>query len=155
MTTSCTEAFAAPTRVTVAGKDYELHPLRFRDWGQLEQFLRDKIVDLGRRSMERATDPADKDRIMATAYRAGAEVSLTSDDPVKEAQAQVLLSAPDTLIELVYLSVRRGQPAFTRDHAEDLCDTADSVKELAETIMRISRGGSEKNPPEAAPGAGQ
>ena len=127
------KAVGAPTLAEIAGKTHEFYPLRFRDWGHLEQYLKDRVVALGRKAMEDTALANDKDRIMRLAYEHTDGVSMS-----RPGSTRLPMSSPDAILQTIWLSARHGDPSLTLDDAEDLCEACGDVAELIGDIMRIS-----------------
>lgn len=120
--------------ITIGGKTYRIHPLGLRDHAALkawvaEQFpdpiaLVDEAIARGNYTMAR------QQHMIKTAI----EIASRPKPALNSPEAQALLDSPEGLVELFYLSVKRGDPSFTREQAMDAADlTAGQIAMLNET----------------------
>ena len=157
---SVSRATAAALTVTIGGKDWQLSPLRIKAFGELEQWLRSKLVQIGRDAI-RGQGLTDDERraIMDAAFRRASMVCLIAakdGGPLgadMEQTTTAMLSSADGLFQIVKLSLSRKHRDLTDDQVEDILDDPDvDAKGLVEEIMRIS--GQDKFRVDELPGRG-
>lgn len=165
------EATAAALQQKIGGKTVGFAPLDIDAWGELNQFGRALILDLGRRVMQqtRIPEPLNGDATDEAVTARDAEIVVAReerdyiwDKAFDRAEAFTLaspsfekvLSSPDVLPTVVWLSMRIRNPAATLADAVAVCNEVDDATQLMKDIMRISqgkskgKGGSEtENPP--------
>lgn len=132
--TDLTKATAAPVSLTIGGETYKLHPFRLVDWGELQQALRERVIDLGRRQMEKAIDPAVAERVMEMAFERAERLTLASP------ATQPLLSSPDMAVLAIWLSMRQANGSLTLPRVEALCEEIEDVGAVVRQVIALSRG---------------
>jgi len=66
---------AAPKEVTIGGKEELLYPLRFMDWGKLEQWMRTCVIEAAKATIEGA-DRKNATIVMRSAHHVAAQISV-------------------------------------------------------------------------------
>jgi hypothetical protein len=104
---SVSESTAAPTEFESKGKKFNLYPLRFENWGEVERWIKDEMVMRGKRAIADAILTASqRDSIMAVAFRESREVSII--DYVLEG-GKTPLTTLEGMLRVIHQSVNRGQ----------------------------------------------
>jgi hypothetical protein len=67
---------ATPKEVTLDGKKELLHPLRFKEWGQLEKWMRTQIISAAVESIEKDMSQETVSLIMSSAHASASKVSI-------------------------------------------------------------------------------
>lgn len=162
---SVAKATGAPTEFLLAGEKYQLYPLRFQDWGVLEQWVRFLIIDNAKQTIKGDTDLSNEqvNAIMVAAHREAAKVKITScfrgiavrlegetdarflervnkqflDHP--ESRPDAYLDTFEGMLRVVYLSLRQGQPQMTLDKTDELLTQKFiALIEMYTTVIRLS-----------------
>jgi len=149
------------------GKELKTADLTLGDWGELEQWMRAKVITLARASFTPDTSEADKRLILEVAFDKAAKLSLAASmaakkgkapDPQQVAIAQqvrALYSSPEGLEQVLLLSLSHHQPGITRDEVRQVLEDADNQLVIIEKIMRGSAGGDKPHPKAKAPAKAQ
>lgn len=66
---------AAPKETIIGGKKEKLYPLRFMDWGRLEQWMRSCVIDAAKTTIE-GVDRKEATIIMRSAHHVAAQISI-------------------------------------------------------------------------------
>ena len=140
----------SPTMLTFGDKDYELHPLYLKDWGQLErlalQAYKRDLLDTYTENMHRVPDE-DKQATLATAFEKAAGVGLDSMAPKKledgsEMEYAIWWASAtfDGRLSMIWLSMRRSQPDLTIEQVSEIVGKAgmDQMKQAADTVGDLS-----------------
>jgi len=116
-------ATAAPSEITIDGKDYIVSKLTLRDLGYIEQWMRDALVASGRENIK---DPeltnSERQLVLKEAYAAAAQTSLGNDF------ASAMLESIEGLLRLAWLSLRKENMIIVGKNACKL--TLDNVAEI-------------------------
>ena len=154
--TTLSKAVAAPITHIIGGTTYTFSPMKIRALGELEQWIRGKIVALGRDAIRDCDNEDDKRIIMAEAFNNAACVSFmglgdnfdsrsATDEQVRQRMANVsqmvrlVLQSIDTIIEIVRISMKANHPRITAAEVEQLLDDpALNGNDLVNDIMRAS-----------------
>lgn len=154
--TNLSQATAAPTELRINGDVYRIKPLRDRDYGELEQWLRSKAMDAARENLN-GFSGEDRRTLLSLAYDKASRMSVTSPDAM-----EILLSR-EGAARLVWLGVRQEHPDVKLEQVgawlsdpkvlEDAMGRFDDVNELAKAggPSKKSRTGRARRPSTAAP----
>jgi hypothetical protein len=155
METSLSIATASPITRIINGTEYFFSPLRIRALGELEQWMRAKVITVARDSLGDAS-LNDKHLIMEEAFKnsnlisflglgggfnaaTATEAEILARKDRVAASLELMLKSIDTIIKMVHLSLTQKQPRITMAEAEDLLDSPDvDSNALVSDIMRIS-----------------
>lgn len=145
MKPSLSTAVAAPLTVRAAGVEWSFSPIRIRGFGELEQWVRSKLIQLGRDAIKgQSLTPEERDCIMNAAYRHAAMICLMAARPTEvgnEAHrvTTTMLSSVDGVIKIIELSVRKKHPTISDDTIEEIIqDPNVDAGDLVDEILRIS-----------------
>ena len=109
----------APRSLTVDGREYHIYPLTLGDLGKLQAWLNSKLPDPFRAiegRLEGLTVEQQKYLLRDAADRANRPRVI----PFQSAEGQELLQTFEGVKELLWLSIHRGDPGFSREDAEAL-----------------------------------
>lgn len=164
---SLSKATATPIEFELNGQIIELHPLRFRDWGRIEQWMRTQIINATVESL-RDTDftEAEKRQIIRLGQEEAGRISLTkclfgsgiemlpdeTQDQFRERLQKtgvsrdraVYLDTFEGMLRIVHLSARdvtgkTGRPRFSLDKLDELLNNDyDSLVSMYEIAMTVS-----------------
>ena len=154
-------ATAATTEVQINGSTYVVGRLQLRDYGYLEQWMRDCLVRSGRDAMKGLDlSNADKALVLKEAYVAAGKVSFTSD------QATGFLNSIEGSLRAAWLSMRRyntegpDKHPMTLDEVSAILDedsmlpivefALERVAELDDEISKKADAGDDSDPTIAA-----
>lgn len=142
---SLSTALASPFTETIGNHDWNFAPLRFRDWGELEQWMRGRVIGIAReqcrlarqeakeRTESNGDELAEEQRlIMDAAFGKVAMLSLASPE------AQTFMQSPDFMVQVLFRSLRKNHASMTPDKAATLFDEVDDYGSLFERIMSVS-----------------
>lgn len=79
-TGSISTATASPVEADIKGQKVELYPLRFMDWGKIEQWMRSRIVDAAKDVIvgDDSLTLKQREDVMRSAHKEAAHISLAS-----------------------------------------------------------------------------
>ncbi len=100
------KATAAPVQVKIGGKNMLLSPLRDVDWGEYEEWMRQRYLDLYRAETQKE-EPALRTELMKHAYDQASLLSLTHPRAVE------LMMSLDGATQLTWMGLRIRQPEVT------------------------------------------
>jgi len=146
------DAVGAPVTIEAGGRSWELHPLRLRDWGRLERWMRDEVIRAATEVLKDADlDEARMGIVMREAHRQAAAMSIQSADAM-----QGLLSSLGGMLKIIYLSLRHGEPNLTEAEFDDrLGYDIRTLATLAERVFEISFPEQAGESAKDRPGAGE
>jgi hypothetical protein len=137
---------AAPSTVTLAGKDYRVSKLRPREFGELASWLAGQVPDpraLVRKHMEGLPE-----NVQIAMWKDACLEAKSWPPAIDSDEGNALLMSPAGQLELVYLALRRHTAGFTRADAETVAE-AISEEELGELLDLVTNGS--KTAPKAPP----
>ena len=120
---------ARPQRIDFGGEEHDVHPLTFEDFGTLQGWVDRQFGDpFEAVNRARREGPSDRRRRLGRlrALHRGAAAILAQDRPGDERQGRHPIGTPEAdakllslegLKEQLFLSIRKGDPAFTREDA--------------------------------------
>ena len=133
---------AAGTDVDFAGRTWTIYPLTLDDLGSLERYIRAEMIRTVRASLDGAT-AKEKAAEMAGAYRHAATITFDSEE------GDAMLNTASGIKQLLYHSIRHGEPGFSMTVLDDLNVSAmEGVAEACQEIQRMTQ------PPEQPQAAG-
>lgn len=121
---------ASPTTVTLAGKKYRLTPLKQRDWGEFERWLKDTYLELAKRNV-RGMEDKDRDCLLKHAFDRAALITFQSFEALEA------MESFDGAVKLVWLSLRTEHVDLTE---EDVATILLDPKTLEEAMDRLPLG---------------
>ncbi len=140
--------------ITVDGMDYELSPLRVRDYAALRKWAKQWVLDDAKDTIAMLGEAADEQtrrEIISAALKA-------ASDPL----SGPAMSSPEVVQEWLYLSLKAKHPAVTRDKAAEIAD-ASNLDKLTDLLTGLSTtddadanptlAGEGKAPPQSPTGA--
>lgn len=128
-----TKLTATPVNGKLHGVEIELHPLTLKDWGRIEQDMRTRIISAAAESC-RDMGAEQRRTIMREAHKEAAATSLTSEDAKKG-----LFSSMDTMLLVVYLSLRKSESKITIDRVDQMIgNDLDALTKMTEVIFNLS-----------------
>jgi hypothetical protein len=140
-TTELAAATAAGMTVELNGVAYTLCPLRLRHWGEIDQAVRARVLDLAYRLIEsrRSQNPdkpgigeTDKKIIMGEAFKTVSDLSCIGGwAPIAE--------APDTWPLYLWSSVRQQHPTVKLEECEAMLESYPAPLTLIREIIQISQ----------------
>lgn len=126
MAESLADLAGQPRRLRLAGKDYDVYPLRISDFGALQSWVDAQFPDPFRMvkaeldRAEKAGEPYDtgqqKFLMRVAAELASRPRHLIGGDPDADAMVRSL----EGVMQFLWLSIRRGDPAFDEAAAKEL-----------------------------------
>jgi len=136
MSKSLGDVTSAPVDTTVGGRSYTLSPLMLRDFGRIEQWMRECIITAARQVIrdtpEGERTPDEIAYVMDGAYRETSRVGWMKTP-------EMLLSGEGAL-RVLWLSLRKQAPAIglAELEAEFPLHRQEELSELIAVVMRIS-----------------
>jgi hypothetical protein len=148
---------AQPRTLDVGGRAYQVHPLTLDDLGALQKWVNDQLPDplaLVRGQLD-GFSPEQQKFLLKEAIDAARRGKPRLGTP----EADALTGSLEGLRELLFLAIRRGDPAFTREAAAGLCGqlTMTDLAAVFGTAYGVAPGGDGPKAPAAgapAPAAG-
>jgi hypothetical protein len=130
---------ASPVKGTLNSIAVELHPLTLSDWGYIEQYMRQQIISAA--SQATIGIPPERARIvMREANKEASSISMASEDA-----RSGLFASMGNMLNVVYLSMRKGDQRLSLDAVEKMIGTDfDALAKMAEVIFNISFPGMDK-----------
>jgi hypothetical protein len=111
---------AAPRRLTLGGEVYEVHPLTLADLGKLQSWLDSQLPDPMAAAQRHIDAVKPTMEVQKYLYRTALEQAGRTRIFLGTPEAAQYLNSIDGVIELLYLGVSKGRPAFTRDDAREV-----------------------------------
>ncbi len=170
MSSELTEATAAPIEFDCRGETLTLHPLRFLEWGKLEQWMRSCVIKAARDTIKGADlSDAEKTLIIRDALRYSTTISVLSclstmikkrpgtEKKAAEQKAEIsdemaFFGSFEGMLRTVLLSVEKGREITIEELDKLFGSDTMLIAEAFSEVLRISLGteqedkASEKNP---------
>src|SRR4051794_27592650 len=109
-----------PRTLTVDGRDYRIHPLTLNDLGELQEWVNTQLPD----PVEAIADSPGFKRLppeaQKYAIRCAVELASKGKRRLGSPEATELINSTDGVCQLLFLTIKRGDPAFTQDDARKL-----------------------------------
>ncbi len=108
---------AKPRTLNVAGRAYKIHPLKISDLGELQNWVNEQLpdpIDACVSSPGYAKLPPEEKKYL---LRVGAELAARGKRKLGSPEATELINSVDGVREMLFLSIKDGDPSFTRDDA--------------------------------------
>lgn len=125
---------AKPVTVKSGGKEYQVHPLTIDDHGDVQRWIDDqqetRIFEALERQTAKGSLPVEIQKYMA---RSALDILARNRILIGTPEADELLHSVDGKVYLTYLSIKKGDPAFTEADAKALVK-----REQAEAMARIT-----------------
>jgi len=166
MKESLAKATAAPEEFDCHSQAVELHPLRFLDWGKIEQWMRSQIINAAAETLR--GDPSlpqtERGEVMRSAHQEAAKISISScfmgsKKGNVEEQTFAFLRTFEGMLRVVHLSLRdvpgkAGKPLYTLAEVDEMLrQDIDVLGEMFSRVFDLSfptetedKEGAEKNP---------
>lgn len=132
--TDMNTAVATPFRMTIGETEWKFSPLKFGDWAELTAWARGRVVRLATltaRDIEDAT-PEERSEMQKAAFDSASEVHVT------EKSGRALLSGPDAIAQVVFISLKHEHKDITPDRVMELLDMADDATVIFNQILVAS-----------------
>jgi len=112
-----TSLTGSPRTVTLGGEPYQVFPLTLADLGELQAWLDTQLPDplaVVKRHIDSGGVPMEQAKFLyAEALKEASKTRIHLSSP----DALVYLNGANGVIEMLYLSIRKGRPDWTRDQA--------------------------------------
>jgi|SRR6185437_6117870 len=132
---------AASAPLTLKGVDYNISPLSDRDWDELNNWLRSRLIKIARNSLTPDMDQESRDEVVGAAVREASKIDLMTGRGLRE------LSGPEGQCRMLYQSLKREHPRMTAEQCKKLL-FRDDGKPDGESIKEFARIFSDLNMPE-------
>jgi len=145
------KATAAPEEFNCNGQAVKLHPLRFLDWGKIEQWMRTQIINAAKETLKE--DPqlhqAERHEVMRSAHQEAARISISSCFMGKKTgdideQTIAFLRTFEGMLRVVHLALRdapgkAGKPIYSLAEVDEmLCQNFDMLGEMFSKVFDLS-----------------
>ena len=113
---------AAPVEFSIGGKTYRMSPLTLADAGELDAWLRSRLVAIARQSLPPDATPQERRETLDVAMRAASEISWPKD------VGSVVAETPEVIVRLFWQGMRRHHPQLTFQDALSLFAGPDQIR---------------------------
>jgi len=131
---------ASPGELHFGDKTLRMRPLTDRDIGELDGWLRQRIIRSARESLPPGSTQAEREETLSLAMREAATASLISPYGVR------VMSTPEGLARLVWQSVRLDHPEQTPESILALLYSPENIRAANEAFMELNSVPESKNP---------
>ena len=146
MSIDTARATAAPMEIELGGEKYLLSPFRDKDFGEFTRWVKGRIVQLAKDSLDGLPDNERK-FLLVHAFEKANLIEINSPDAIRA------MATLDGAAKLLYLGLRRNHPELTEQKVleiltepQSLAKAMDNVDTLME-LDRVSGTKSEKKAP--------
>lgn len=119
---------AAPHPIVFDDVEYSMHPFRDKDYDEVNEWLRSRIISIARKSIAEVRDQDERDEVLGAAVREAAKVDLVNGSGFRSIQS------PDGVTRLFYQSVKRGKPEFSFDDARKVLRKPDGLPDAVKCL---------------------
>jgi len=132
---------AQPTRLSLGGEAFDLHPLTIADFGRLQawvdaqfpnpfdvvgaQISRGRVVENADGTTSRVPFTVEQERYL---YRLAGEMAVNTRRLIGTPEGDSVLRSLAGVLEQLYLSISKGDPTFTRERAAALVENLSLVE---------------------------
>ena len=128
---------AAPVDVVIGEKTYTLTPLSDQATGELDNWLRARVVRIARGSLDLSMSSDEKQEVMNQAFECASKLSWVMDP-------QLITSTPDGLCRFVYQMLKPAHPNITPEEVSKLIQQQESALDIFMDGFRLLQGGEVK-----------
>jgi hypothetical protein len=111
---------ASPRSIPIGGEVFEVHPLTLADQGKLQAWLETQLPDplgLVQVHIDRAKPSMEVQKfLLREALHEASRTRVFLNSP----EALPYLNSADGIVEILWLSIAKGRPEFTRERARDV-----------------------------------
>ena len=136
--TTISEATAAPTMITLGGKEYRLSPIRDNDLGELERWIQDRHIEITKRNIGGLPDSIACD-LMRSACAEARKLQITD-----KAVIENLSTSIEGVAKLLELQLRREHPEITHAGAIALITSPENMDAAILTMGTMLADGNEE-----------
>lgn len=126
---SIAKTTAAPSTVTLNGKEYKISPLKDVDWGELENWVKDSLIAFAERSTKNLPETQQME-LIKHAYDKAAFLTVDSPEVIRR------LASIDGVCMLILLSLRPHYPEMTLESVKELL--ASSNADVGNVVDRFN-----------------
>lgn len=112
--------FGKPKPLSIGGKTYLLHPLNFDDHGEVQAWLDAQQRDVFAIAQQQIASGRFSVEIQKFMIKSALEIAARSRIYVGTPEADAMLDTIEGKAEMLYLSIKKGDPSFTYDKAMGL-----------------------------------
>ena len=134
MTQTISDVSGAPLSEMVGGKQYTFYPLKLKHLGWIERWMKQEPLR-NAREVIREMDSGDeklKSLILEKAYEESSRLGLGKPG------SESYLGSVCGIHQIVWHSLRQGDPSITIEMVEDLLDTQEKVERVGKLVMELS-----------------
>lgn len=131
--TTLADVSAAPVELEILGRTIFVHPLRLRDWGYLDRYLREEIVRAARAASGDAA-PAEYAAIMKAAFQAVKGVAFDSEEG-----AAGMLASIGGMLRVVWLSLRQSDNEWLAGNSKAGVEMVDVEEFLGSNLAVLAQ----------------
>ena len=128
---------AAPVDVEIAGKTYTLTPLSDRDTGELDNWLRARVIRIARESLDSFMSSEERQEVMNQAFECACKLSWVMGP-------SLLTSTPDGLMRFIYQMLKPAHPSITPEEVSKIIQKEENALDLFMDGFRLLQGGGVK-----------
>ncbi len=161
MVTKLDKAVAAPVDIELCGTQVTVYPLRLREWGRLERWMRQEIITAAKDAMLSDVSLRENNMriIMSEATKSATGISVIS-----KVARDGMLQSLGAMRQIIWMSLSRGNESLRDGKRELIIDVVDdlvgadfeAMAECVETIFGLSlpeetkanKGKPNANPPD-------
>jgi len=126
--TSISTATGAPSQITVGGKTWLLKPLLDDDYGVLENWVRDRYVDVTKRNVK---DLNESDR----RFHIDKAIAEAREIDVDSKRAAKMINTPPGVVQVLWLSLKHNHPEITLEETRKLCMNNPEFDEAMDGVL--------------------
>jgi len=130
--TTRSQATAAPIEVTINGNVYKVSPLTDKDIGELDNWLRMRLITLARETAKGLPDD-ERQKLMDDAFRSAMSMSWIKD-------RGLIRNTPEGMTRFVYQLFKREQPNLTMDQLTKDLNADENALSLVLDVFKLLHG---------------
>jgi hypothetical protein len=131
-------ASAAPAEIILSGKKFLVSPATDKDFGELERWVQDRILDVCFRNANKLDNSADRQEFLKHAFDKASGTILASSE------ATVLLLSVEGAVMRLYLGIRHNHPDITVDEVRKLATSREEIEKAMLTVGFLDNPDTEK-----------
>ena len=143
MATSLADATAAPSTVTLNGKEYRISPLRDKDFGEFERWVQDRHIEVAKRNIG-GLEAEDRQALLIHAYDQATKVTIQSSIAMR------YMKTIEGGAKVTEIMLRREHPEVTYEQVLEWLTDPDNFNAVMGSVDSLNYT-PEKNEPTAEP----
>ncbi len=130
--TDVSDATAAPSVVTLRGRQYYLPPLTEEDWGKFERWLRDRENRVAAENSESAANEEQRLLILERGADRASEIHINHPSALK------IMASFEGATQLLWINLQKRHPNIKLKEVQELCQDPAAMGQAYDILMALN-----------------